>query len=45
LKQIRTIYKKRLKEKLTYLSDDKMKEVYNALMINLRLNAVPHQKN
>ncbi|HDJ1230045.1 TPA: PemK family transcriptional regulator, partial [Staphylococcus aureus] len=31
--------------KLTYLSDDKMKEVDNALMISLGLNAVAHQKN
>ncbi|HCY0742766.1 TPA: PemK family transcriptional regulator, partial [Staphylococcus aureus] len=29
----------------TYLSDDKMKEVDNALMISLGLNAVAHQKN
>ncbi|HGZ9482312.1 TPA: type II toxin-antitoxin system PemK/MazF family toxin [Staphylococcus aureus] len=40
LEQIRTLDKKRLKEKLTYLSDDKMKEVDNALMISLGLNAV-----
>ncbi|KAI23892.1 type II toxin-antitoxin system PemK/MazF family toxin [Staphylococcus aureus] len=33
LEQIRTLDKKRLKEKLTYLSDDKMKEVDNALII------------
>nr|2MF2_A Chain A, mRNA interferase MazF [Staphylococcus aureus]2MF2_B Chain B, mRNA interferase MazF [Staphylococcus aureus] len=45
LEQIRTLDKKRLKEKLTYLSDDKMKEVDNALMISLGLNAVAHQKN
>ncbi|HGO1430689.1 TPA: type II toxin-antitoxin system PemK/MazF family toxin [Staphylococcus aureus] len=45
LEQIRTLDKKRLKEKLTYLSDDKMKEVDNALMISLGLNAVVHQKN
>ncbi|MDN8812037.1 type II toxin-antitoxin system PemK/MazF family toxin, partial [Staphylococcus aureus] len=32
LEQIRTLDKKRLKETLTYLSDDKMKEVDNALM-------------
>ncbi|HDA6750572.1 type II toxin-antitoxin system PemK/MazF family toxin [Staphylococcus aureus] len=44
LEQIRTLDKKRLKEKLTYLSDDKMKEVDNALMISLGLNAVAHQK-
>ncbi|HCV0526113.1 TPA: type II toxin-antitoxin system PemK/MazF family toxin [Staphylococcus aureus] len=44
LEQIRTLDKKRLKEKLTYLSDDKMKEVDNALMISLGLNAVVHQK-
>lgn len=31
LEQIRTLDKKRLKEKLTYLSDDKMKEVDNAV--------------
>lgn len=45
LEQIRTLDKKRLKEKLTYLSDDKMKEVDNALMISLGLNTVAHQKN
>ncbi|WRN76217.1 type II toxin-antitoxin system PemK/MazF family toxin [Staphylococcus aureus] len=45
LEQIRTLDKKQLKEKLTYLSDDKMKEVDNALMISLGLNAVAHQKN
>ena len=45
LEQIRTLDKKRFKEKLTYLSDDKMKEVDNALMISLGLNAVAHQKN
>lgn len=44
LEQIRTLDKKRLKEKLTYLSDDKMKEVDNALMISLGLNTVAHQK-
>ncbi|QLK86482.1 type II toxin-antitoxin system PemK/MazF family toxin [Staphylococcus sp. 17KM0847] len=38
LEQIRTVDKKRLKEKLTFLSDDKMKEVNNALGISLGLH-------
>lgn len=37
LEQIRTIDKKRLKEKLTYLSDAKMKEIDVALAISLNL--------
>ncbi|WP_239771831.1 type II toxin-antitoxin system PemK/MazF family toxin [Mammaliicoccus sp. P-M58] len=37
LEQIRTIDKKRLKEKLTYLSDAKMKEVDIAIAISLNL--------
>lgn len=37
LEQIRTIDKKRLKEKLTYLSDAKMKEVDTAIAISLNL--------
>ena len=37
LEQIRTVDKKRLKEKLTYLNDDKMKEVDKALQISLEL--------
>ena len=37
LEQIRTIDKKRLKEKLTYLSDAKMKEVDSAIAISLNL--------
>src|SRR5699024_11927078 len=36
LEQIRTIDKKRLKEKLTYLSDAKMKEVDSAIAIRDR---------
>ncbi|MCS4487064.1 type II toxin-antitoxin system PemK/MazF family toxin [Staphylococcus americanisciuri] len=38
LEQIRTVDKKRLKEKLTFLSDEKMKEVNNALGISLGLH-------
>ncbi|WP_323704268.1 type II toxin-antitoxin system PemK/MazF family toxin [Mammaliicoccus sp. Dog046] len=37
LEQIRTIDKKRLKEKLTYLSDAKMKEVDSAIAVSLNL--------
>lgn len=37
LEQIRTVDKKRLKEKLTYLNDSKMKEVDKALKISLEL--------
>ena len=37
LEQIRTVDKKRLKEKLTYLSDEKMKEIDNAIGISLGL--------
>ncbi|HIW13576.1 MAG TPA: type II toxin-antitoxin system PemK/MazF family toxin [Candidatus Salinicoccus stercoripullorum] len=37
LEQIRTVDKKRLKEKLTYLNSDKMKEVDKALKISLEL--------
>lgn len=37
LEQIRTIDKKRLKEKLTYLSDAKMKDVDTAIAISLNL--------
>ncbi|GAB3058376.1 type II toxin-antitoxin system PemK/MazF family toxin [Salinicoccus sesuvii] len=37
LEQIRTVDKKRLREKLTYLNEDKMKEVDKALMISLDL--------
>ena len=45
LEQIRTLDKKRLKEKLTYLSEDKMKEVDDALDISLGLHDVRPQKN
>ena len=38
LEQIRTVDKHRLKEKLTFLSDEKMKEVDNALQISLGLH-------
>ena len=38
LEQIRTLDKKRLKEKLTYLSDEKMQEVDEALDISLGLH-------
>ena len=44
LEQIRTLDKKRLKEKLTYLSEDKMKEVDDALDISLGLHDVRPQK-
>ncbi len=37
LEQVRTIDKKRLREKLTYLNEEKMKEVDKALMISLDL--------
>ncbi|MCC4723169.1 type II toxin-antitoxin system PemK/MazF family toxin [Salinicoccus sp. RF5] len=37
LEQIRTVDKKRLREKLTYLNEEKMKEVDKALMISLDL--------
>lgn len=40
LEQIRTVDKNRLKEKLTFLSDEKMKEVNNALGISLGLQVV-----
>ena len=38
LEQIRTIDKKRLLERLTNLSEDKMKEVDNALAISVDLH-------
>nr|WP_272108684.1 type II toxin-antitoxin system PemK/MazF family toxin [Staphylococcus sp. NRL 22/194] len=44
LEQIRTLDKKRLKEKLTYLSEEKMKEVDEALDISLGLHEVRPQK-
>ncbi|GGA74216.1 type II toxin-antitoxin system PemK/MazF family toxin [Salinicoccus roseus] len=37
LEQIRTVDKKRLREKLTYLNEEKMKEVDKALMVSLDL--------
>src|SRR5699024_4258330 len=40
LEQIRTLDKNRLKEKLTYLSDEKMQEVNNAIDISLGLNNI-----
>ncbi|UXR69108.1 MULTISPECIES: type II toxin-antitoxin system PemK/MazF family toxin [unclassified Staphylococcus] len=40
LEQIRTVDKNRLKEKLTFLSEEKMKEVNNALGISLGLQVV-----
>lgn len=45
LEQIRTLDKKRLKEKLTYLSESKMKEVDNALDISLGLHNFDHPKS
>lgn len=42
LEQIRTLDKNRLKEKLTYLSDNKMKEVDYALDISLGLHNFNH---
>ncbi|MDU2222773.1 MAG: type II toxin-antitoxin system PemK/MazF family toxin, partial [Staphylococcus epidermidis] len=45
LEQIRTLDKKRLKEKLTFLSDSKMIEVDNALDISLGLNNFDHHKS
>lgn len=44
LEQIRTLDKKRLKEKLTYLSEDKMKEVNIAIDISLGLHNNRHHK-
>ncbi|AKG74764.1 type II toxin-antitoxin system PemK/MazF family toxin [Salinicoccus halodurans] len=45
LEQIRTVDKKRLKEKLTYLNDDKMKEVDKALKISLELMPAKSKKS
>ena len=45
LEQIRTLDKKRLKEKLTFLSESKMIEVDNALDISLGLNNFDHHKS
>lgn len=45
LEQIRTVDKKRLKEKLTYLNDDKMKEVDKALKISLELMPANSKKS
>ncbi len=43
LEQIRTVDKKRLKEKLTFLSEKKMKEVNNAIGISLGLHMNHHK--
>lgn len=45
LEQIRTVDKKRLREKLTYLNEDKMKEVDKALMISLDLAVSKSKKS
>ncbi|MGO3050935.1 type II toxin-antitoxin system PemK/MazF family toxin [Staphylococcus casei] len=45
LEQIRTLDKNRLKEKLTYLSEDKMREVNNAIDISLGLHSVRTNKS
>ncbi|MCG1009924.1 type II toxin-antitoxin system PemK/MazF family toxin [Salinicoccus sp. ID82-1] len=45
LEQIRTVDKKRLREKLTYLNEDKMKEVDKALMISLDLASSRSKKS
>ncbi|MDT3967080.1 type II toxin-antitoxin system PemK/MazF family toxin, partial [Staphylococcus saprophyticus] len=45
LEQIRTLDKNRLKEKLTYLSDKKMKEVNNAIDISLGLHNIRSHKS
>ncbi len=45
LEQIRTVDKKRLQEKLTYLNDDKMKEVDKALKISLELMPAKSKKS
>ena len=44
LEQIRTIDKRRLQEKLTYLSDEKMQEVNRALKVSLELNPSKKKK-
>ena len=45
LEQIRTLDKNRLKEKLTYLSDKKMKEGNNAIDISLGLHNIRSHKS
>lgn len=45
LEQIRTVDKRRLQEKLTYLSGDKMREVNDALKISLELNPSKKKKH
>ncbi|WP_411842608.1 type II toxin-antitoxin system PemK/MazF family toxin [Salinicoccus sp. HZC-1] len=45
LEQIRTVDKNRLREKLTYLNDDKMKEVDKALKISLELMPAKSKKS
>lgn len=44
LEQIRTVDKKRLMEKLTYLKDDKMAEVDTALKVSLALDSKKKKK-
>ena len=45
LEQIRTLDKNRLKEKLTYLSEKKMKEVNIAIDISLGLHNIRNNKS
>ena len=45
LEQIRTVDKKRLMEKLTYLKDDKMAEVDTALKVSLALDPKKKKRN
>ena len=44
LEQIRTVDKTRLQEKLTYLDEDKMREVSDALKVSLELNRKRKEK-
>lgn len=44
LEQIRTVDKKRLMEKLTFLNDEKMKEIDQALKVSLDIDQQPKQK-
>lgn len=44
LEQIRTVDKTRLQEKLTYLDEDKMREVSDALKVSLELEPKKKRK-
>ena len=44
LEQIRTVDKTRLQEKLTYLDEDKMREVNDALKVSLELEPKKKRK-